>query len=118
MDGQRLAGMVGMVDGVRAARGYPRPQLERVRWVSLDGLWDFAIDPEAHCRAPHEVRWERQIRVPFSPETPASGIGETGFYRACWYQRAFEAPRLTPGERLLLHFGAVDYSATVWVNGT
>jgi hypothetical protein len=55
--------------------------------------------------------------VPFAPETPASGIANTGFYRACWYRRTFDPPALRLGERLLLHFGAVDYHATVWVNG-
>jgi len=54
--------------------------------------------------------------VPFAPETPASGIGETGFTLACWYRRAFEPPLLSAGERLLLHFGAVDYAATVWID--
>src|SRR5437870_5105786 len=57
------------------------------------------------------------IRVPFAPETPARGLGKTGCYRACWYRRTFDSPPLHPGERLLLHFGAVDYAATVWVNG-
>src|SRR5262249_6292551 len=50
-------------------------------------------------------------------ETPASGIADQSFFRACWYQRSFERPALGHGERLLLHFGAVDFHATVWVNG-
>src|SRR5262249_39043180 len=58
-----------------------------------------------------------KIVVPFSPETPASGIGNTGFYRAVWYRRRFDQPQLKPGERVILHFGAVDYHAKVWVNG-
>ena len=64
-----------------------------------------------------QVDWSTTIIVPFAPETPASGIGETGFFRACWYRRRFDAPELEDGQRLLLHFGAVDYAATVWVNG-
>jgi len=99
------------------AHGYPRPQLERAEWVSLDGDWDFALDPEARWKLPREVEWDRKIRVPFSPETPASGVGNTGFYRSCWYRREFRAPRLDSGQRLLLHFAAVDYRATVWING-
>jgi hypothetical protein len=63
------------------------------------------------------VAWDRTIQVPFAPETVASGINDTGFYKACWYRRAVAAPPLQPGDRLLLHFGAVDYTATVWVNG-
>jgi beta-galactosidase/beta-glucuronidase len=99
-------------------RGYPRPQLERAGWTSLNGPWHFALDPEARWREPRQVHWDAVIQVPFSPETPASGIHDTSFYRRCWYRRTFEAPALEGGERLLLHFGAVDWSATVWVNGS
>ncbi len=101
----------------RGMRGHPRPQLVRPGWQSLDGPWDFFLDRDGLIARPGEVRWDRTIRVPFAPETSASGIGDTGFYRACWYRRSFEPPRLEPGERLLLHFGAVDYRARVWVNG-
>ncbi|HSF41732.1 MAG TPA: glycoside hydrolase family 2 TIM barrel-domain containing protein [Thermoanaerobaculia bacterium] len=98
--------------------GYPRPQLERASWSSLDGPWDFVLDPEALWRNPREVTWNGTILVPFSPETEASGIGDTSFYRRCWYRRTFEPPALGNGERLLLHFGAVDWMAMVWVNGS
>lgn len=104
---------------------YPRPQLRRHGWTlrpgsaqaSLNGAWQFALDPEARWRLPADVAWDAAIEVPFSPETPASGIGDTGMYNACWYRREFGAPPLSSGERLLLHFGAVDWAATVWVNG-
>ncbi|HZG66533.1 MAG TPA: hypothetical protein VEZ12_07300, partial [Herpetosiphonaceae bacterium] len=94
---------------------YPRPQLERPGWTSLNGPWDFALDHDARWRSPDEVVWNARIQVPFSPETTASGISDTSFYRACWYRRSFDVPELEPGHRLILHFGAVDYSATVWV---
>src|SRR5205823_12772162 len=68
-------------------------------------------------RVPVHGAWDRRIRVPFAPETPGSGVHDPGFYRACWYRRTFEAPDLSDGRRLMLHFGAVDYAATVWVNG-
>jgi beta-galactosidase/beta-glucuronidase len=97
--------------------GHPRPLLQRDSWTSLNGPWEFALDPQARWRTPREVQWNATILVPFSPETEASGIGDTSFYRRCWYRRSFEAPRLRHGERLLLHFGAVDWAATVWVNG-
>ncbi len=100
-----------------AGYGYPRPQLRRAGWASLNGPWDFALDRSAAWTKPSDVRWKGTIRVPFAPETPASGIGDTSFYRACWYRRAFEAPPLAAGQRLVVHFGAVDYCATVWVNG-
>ena len=97
--------------------GYPRPQLEREHWVSLDGEWDFALDPEERWSRPEEVVWRTRIVVPFPPESPASGVNETGFYRSCWYRRTFERPEMAPTDRLLLHFGAVDYAAVIWVNG-
>jgi beta-galactosidase/beta-glucuronidase len=95
---------------------YPRPQLQRRDWTSLDGSWRFAFDPERRFRHPAEVdAWPLQIRVPFPPESQASGIGDRGYHVACWYQRDFE---LAPDDRrVILHFGAVDYSARVWVNG-
>ncbi|WP_437285838.1 glycoside hydrolase family 2 protein [Sorangium sp. So ce406] len=98
--------------------GYPRPQLRRAGWTSLNGTWAFALDPEARWRRPGEVVWDRVIEVPFSPETEQSGIGEMGFCCACFYRRTFEAPDLREGERLILHFGAVDYEATVWLEGS
>src|SRR5688572_29091837 len=98
-------------------RGYPRPQLQRATWYSLNGRWDFALDPDAGWRTPGDVDWSAQIEVPFAPEAPASRIGYTGFFRACWYRRQVELPVTDEGDRWLLHFGAVDYGATVWVNG-
>jgi beta-galactosidase/beta-glucuronidase len=97
--------------------GYPRPQLVRANWTSLNGVWDFSLDPHGCWSQPHEPPFREKITVPFSPETKASGIGDTGFYRACWYRRQFVSPELKRGERLLLHFGAVDVTARVWVNG-
>jgi beta-galactosidase/beta-glucuronidase len=96
---------------------YPRPQLQRDIWISLNGLWEFSLDREASWTNPEVVVWDRTILVPFSPETSASGVGETGFFNAVWYRRTFARPKLERGQRLILHFGAVDYCATVWVNG-
>ena len=96
---------------------YPRPQLRRAEWVCLDGTWDFALDPDARCFAPHQVNWTGTITVPFAPETPASGVGEEGYFLACWYRRWIEVPAPRADECLLLRFGAVDYAATVWVDG-
>src|SRR4051812_2700006 len=98
-------------------RGYPRPQLRRDCWWSLNGAWDFAFDPDAAWSTPADVSWTEQIRVPFSPETPASGIGFTGFFRACWYRRTVSLPATDTSGRWQLHFGAVDYCAKVWING-
>ena len=98
-------------------RGYPRPQLVRNEWQSLNGAWQFALDPRAEWRAPADVRWDLEIKIPFAPETPASGIHDTSFFRACWYRRSVPVPPLDGEHRLLLHFGAVDYDATVWADG-
>jgi beta-galactosidase/beta-glucuronidase len=99
------------------SHGYPRPLLQRDEWFSLNGLWDFAIDAQARWTAPEQVMWNGKILVPFAPESPASGINDTGYYRACWYRSTFHTPE-KEGKRLILHFGAVDYNATVWVNGS
>ena len=97
----------------------PRPQLLRPGWQSLDGPWEFAIDESGTLHDPREVSWNATIIVPFSPETLASGIGNTGLFRAVWYRRQVDVPPSpSPRSRLLLHFGAVDYRATVWANGS
>jgi glycosyl hydrolase family 2 len=83
---------------------HPRPSLRREEWSSLDGEWEFG--------AGDRPVFDRRIDVPFCPESALSGIGER-VGDVAWYRRRFDAPR---GERLHLHFGAVDYWATVWVN--
>ena len=103
-------------ESVVRRRGYPRPMLCRAGWMSLDGVWDFALDPAAGWNAPSDVEWNARIEVPFAPETPASGIEEIGFFKACWYRRSIPTPALAPGGVLRLHFGAVDHAATVWCN--
>ena len=95
---------------------YPRPFLARAEWTSLDGEWEFSIDADGAFTSPQQPSFESRIRVPFAPETPASGIANTGFYRAVWYRRQFLVSPQPPGGRVLLHFGAVDYAARVWIN--
>src|SRR2546421_1811714 len=97
--------------------GYPRPQLVRGNWTSLNGQWEFAIDPEGQLTEPAEVKFDRRIVVPFAPETPASGVHDTHFYNAVWYRKEIATPKLAEGQRVLLRFGAVDWEAWVWVNG-
>jgi hypothetical protein len=98
-------------------RGYPRPMLQRDGWASLNGPWSFALDKGGSWSRPAQVVWDdREILVPFAPETVASGIHDIGFYSVCWYRRSFVAPRLHDAERLIVHFGAVDYEATIWID--
>jgi beta-galactosidase/beta-glucuronidase len=111
----RRLSAVDLDDG---GHGYPRPQLRRQHWWSLNGNWDFAIDPEGRWQTPSECVWTQTIRVPYSPETSASGVGETSFFRACWYRRFIQVTPPGKGGRLILHFGAVDYEAVVWICGT
>jgi beta-galactosidase/beta-glucuronidase len=95
---------------------YPRPQLVRDNWLCLNGEWDFAFDDDLRFHLPSdEIPWNQTITVPFAPEAAASGIGQTGFHASCWYRRQFEIE--TGAGKVILHFGAVDYMARVWVNG-
>jgi beta-galactosidase/beta-glucuronidase len=96
--------------------GYPRPQLQRADWTPLNGKWRFRFDHQALFTAPDEIdEWPMHIVVPYPPESHASGIGDRGFHKVCWYQRDFDV--LPDGGRVILRFGAVDYEARVWVNG-
>ncbi|HET9644753.1 MAG TPA: glycoside hydrolase family 2 TIM barrel-domain containing protein, partial [Burkholderiaceae bacterium] len=94
---------------------YPRPLLQRANWTSLNGRWRFAFDNEGcFTRPSHIPGWTHEIEVPFPPESKASGIGDRGFHRKVWYERDIH---VVPGnDRVILHFGAVDYTARVWVN--
>jgi beta-galactosidase/beta-glucuronidase len=97
---------------------YPRPQLVRAAWLSLNGAWQFAFDAARQWRGPDDdIEWTHTITVPFPPEAELSGIGDTGFHPCCWYRRGFALTDAQRGARTLLHFGAVDYQATVWCNG-
>jgi beta-galactosidase/beta-glucuronidase len=109
--------MAAEVRQFSSMHGHPRPQLRRNEWVNLNGYWDFSLDEGGRWTDPKEPPFEASIVVPFSPETPTSGIGNTGFYSACWYRHRFQLEKVPPGYRVLLHLGAVDYSASVWANG-
>lgn len=105
---------------------HPRPQLVRSEWTDLCGEWAFAFDDDDRglgerwyeVADPIDDRvFTQRIVVPFPPESKLSGIGDKDFHPVVWYRTVFHAPPLEEGGRLLLHFGAVDYHATVWVNG-
>ncbi len=102
--------------GLPEMMAYPRPQLQRSHWICLNGSWKFRYDDDGRCVQPSDIReWSHTIEVPFAPESIRSGIGDTGFHPNCWYEREFDLPKAEG--RVLLHFGAVDYYARVWVNG-
>jgi hypothetical protein len=96
---------------------YPRPVLVRERWLDLSGTWEFADDPDGRWSQPDEVDFTESIRVPFAPESKASGIGRTGFRVACWYRRTIELPEEWEGVPVDLNFEAVDHTAAVWIDG-
>lgn len=94
---------------------YPRPQLVRPDWVNLNGLWQFAI-VEKGAQQPND--WAGEILVPFAVESALSGVMKpVSPEQRLWYRRSFPRPALNDDQRLLLHFGAVDWQCTIWVNG-
>ena len=93
---------------------YPRPQMVRKEWQNLNGLWQFAVGKPDEA-VPVGKMLPRQILVPFPMESALSGIRETAEF--VWYRRTFEVPAAWRGKRILLHFGAVDWEATVYLNG-
>lgn len=94
---------------------YPRPQLVRADWQSLNGLWDYAITPSA-LEAP--TNWEGKILVPFPVESALSGVMRRLDEKSTlWYRRQVAVPAAWRGRRVRLHFEAVDWEARVWVNG-
>ncbi len=98
---------------------YPRPQFVRQDWLCLNGAWEFEIDQgdSGLERGLLNRPLAGSIIVPFCPESQLSGVGNNDFLEAVWYRREVEIPSGWKGRRVLLHFQAVDYDATVWVNG-
>ncbi|WP_082235489.1 glycoside hydrolase family 2 protein [Halobacillus massiliensis] len=99
---------------------YPRPQFVREDWVNLNGEWDFSFDDSNKGL---REKWyesfpkEKKILVPFAYQTEESGINDPSFHDIVWYHREFDIPEKWEGKEILLHFGAVDYRAWVYVNG-
>ena len=100
---------------------YPEPQFQRTQWLTLNGQWNFAFDDKQQGLTQHwyagALKSSRPITVPYCFESRLSGIGDTGFHNAAWYQRTVTVPRAWKGKHVLLHFGAVYYQASVWLNG-
>ena len=100
---------------------YPKPQFERENWLNLNGVWQFEIDNGrsgiARGLAEADAKLSDQILVPFCPESKLSGIEHTDFMYGVWYKRTVTLTEQQCAQRVVLHFGAVDYTANVFVNG-
>lgn len=100
---------------------HPQPQMKREHWKNLNGEWDFSFD--FGCSGIDQkwqegkTDWEKKILVPFCPESDLSGIGYKDFIPGVWYHRTITLTGEELKGDLLLHFGAVDYDARVWING-
>jgi beta-galactosidase/beta-glucuronidase len=100
---------------------YPRPQFVRKDWLNLNGVWEFAFDDD---NVGLKQKWfknsstafNKEINVPFAYQTKLSGVNDTTFHDVVWYKREFIVPNQWENNRVILHFGAVDYRAWVYVN--
>lgn len=109
-----------MTNGYRPE--HPRPQFVRDLWTNLNGEWEFEYDDlevgqEQKWYEHKNIPFSKTIQVPFCFQSSLSGIGETDFHDVVWYRRRFDRPAEFKGKKVILHFGAVDYQAWVWVNG-
>ena len=114
VNGRIMSEWAENVSPENAWQEYPRPQMVRMQWQNLNGLWEYAITSN---RTANPKTWKKNILVPFALETPLSGVGSRiESNEVIWYRRSFE---LTPqnNERQLLNFEGVDYKCMVWLNG-
>ena len=99
---------------------YPRPQFERSEWINLNGTWTFQFDfgnSGKDRQLQSAEKFSKNITVPFCPESKLSGVEYTDFINQMWYQRKISIPTDWKGKKILLHFGAVDYQAEVFIDG-
>ena len=100
---------------------HPRPDFMRAEWQTLNGRWDFEFDDSDRGLSERWYSGARRfsgfIQVPYCFQSKLSGIADTAFHDVIWYRRSIEIPATWRSRRVLLNFGAIDYEATVWVNG-
>ena len=96
---------------------YPRPMMQRQQWLNLNSMWSYAITDKQTAKP---AAWQGEILVPFCVESALSGVGKLlDENHALWYRTSFAIPKKwDKRQRIMLNFGAVDWSAEVWVNGT
>lgn len=100
---------------------HPRPDFVRKNWVNLNGEWQFAYDDANKGLVEKwyhpDFALDQKILVPFCYQCELSGINDSTYHPILWYRRTFERPQYTPGNKILLRFGAVDFACSVFVNG-
>ena len=99
---------------------YPRPQFVREDWVNLNGTWSYEFDfsrSGMDRRLFESKGFEGRITVPFAPQSELSGVGYKDFIPEMWYHRTLAVPQDWAGKKIILHFGAVDYIASVYIDG-
>src|SRR5262249_53877555 len=113
--GHLMTKWAGQVNPANPLPKYPRPQMTRKEWRNLNGLWSYAVTPKV---APRPEKFQSSILVPFPIESALSGVKRPlKKDERLWYRRTFQVPSAWKGQRVWLHFGAVDWYASVFVNG-
>ncbi len=111
---QIMTRWVSEIDPKNPLPEYPRPQLKRKEWINLNGLWDYAIRPKDEELV---KKFEGKILVPFPIESALSGVKKKlQPSQKLWYHRTFTIPEWWKAKKILLHFGAVDWETTIWIN--
>jgi len=114
LEGKIMSQWAKTVNPENVWQEYPRPQFERAYWKNLNGLWDYAILKTNEIQP---KRYQGKILVPFSFESPLSGVGKNIKPEdKMWYRKNFEIPKNWSGKDVVIHFEAVDYKSAVWVN--
>ncbi|CAN5220433.1 glycoside hydrolase family 2 TIM barrel-domain containing protein [soil metagenome] len=115
VEGRIMSKWAEDVDPQNVLPEYPRPNMVRQKWQNLNGIWQYSIRPADENRP---AQFEGDILVPFPVESALSGVNkEVGKGKRLWYFRSFEVPKDWENQRVILHFGAVDWDATVFING-
>ncbi|GAA4801604.1 glycoside hydrolase family 2 TIM barrel-domain containing protein [Olivibacter ginsenosidimutans] len=116
VEGKIMSPWAKKVDPAKTLQEYPRPQLVRKNWQNLNGLWQYALTSANQTQVPST--FDGQILVPFAIESALSGVGKTvGKDQLLWYKTSIELSKAVSKDQVLLHFGAVDWRCTVYVNG-
>jgi beta-galactosidase/beta-glucuronidase len=113
-EGKLMSKWAKTVNPENVWKEYPRPQFERTQWKNLNGLWDYAI---LRTNEIQPKEFQGKILVPFSFESPLSGVGKNISPKdKMWYKKTFDLPKNWSGKNIIIHFEAVDYDSSVWVN--